>query len=101
VSQQGKAQGVKRIVVVKLAPTPGQYVALKSTLELCNAGANMVSQFAHTATDRRPFALQKQVYAQLKARGLSAQPAIRVIKKVADAYATRKANLLNPKLRQC
>ncbi len=58
-------------------------------------GANMVSQFAHTATDRRPFALQKQVYAQLKARGLSAQPAIRVIKKVADAYATRRANLLN------
>jgi uncharacterized circularly permuted ATP-grasp superfamily protein len=79
---------VKRIVVVKLAPTPEQYVALKSTLELCNAGANMVAQLAHTAADRRPFALQKQVYAQLKACGLSAQPAIRVIKKVADAYAT-------------
>ncbi|QYB08140.1 transposase [Rhodococcus sp. USK10] len=86
---------MKRIVVVKLAPTPEQYVALTSTLELCNAGANMVAQLAHTAADRRPFALQKRVYAQLKACGLSAQPAIRVIKKVADAYATRTANLRN------
>ncbi|MDF3313962.1 hypothetical protein P3H15_55180, partial [Rhodococcus sp. T2V] len=33
-----RARGVKRIVVVKLAPTPEQYVALTSTLELCNAG---------------------------------------------------------------
>ncbi|WP_433653862.1 RNA-guided endonuclease InsQ/TnpB family protein [Nocardia sp. CA-128927] len=86
---------MKRIVVVKLAPTPEQYEALKATLELCNAGANAVAQLAHTATDRRPFALQKQVYAHLKASGLSAQPAIRVIKKVADAYAARQANLTN------
>lgn len=84
---------MKRIVVVKLAPTPGQYEALKATLELCNAGANMVAQLAQTVTDRRPFALQKQVYAHLKESGLSAQPAIRVIKKVADAYATRHSNL--------
>lgn len=86
---------MKRVVVVKLAPTPEQYVALKATLKLCNAGANMVARLAHTAADRRPFALQKQVYARLKACGLSAQPAIRVIKKVADAYATRQANLAN------
>ncbi|MEV6556457.1 transposase [Nocardia sp. NPDC051756] len=86
---------MKRIVVVKLAPSPGQYAALKATLDLCNAGANMVARFAHSATDRRPFALQKQVYGHLKASGLSAQPAIRVIKKVADAYATRQANLTN------
>ncbi|WP_330257620.1 transposase [Nocardia sp. NBC_00565] len=84
---------MKQVVVVKLTPTPEQYVALKATLELCNAGANMVARFAHTAADRRPFALQKHVYADLKASGLSAQPAIRVIKKVADAYATRPANL--------
>jgi IS605 OrfB family transposase len=86
---------VKRVVVVKLAPTPEQYGALKATLELCNAGANMVAQFAHTATDRRPFALQTHVYGHLKASGLSAQPTIRVIKKVADAYTTRHANLAN------
>ncbi|MFD0364894.1 RNA-guided endonuclease InsQ/TnpB family protein [Nocardia sp. GCM10030253] len=84
---------MKRVVVIKLTPTPGQFVALKATLALCNTGANMVSRLAHTATDRRPFALQKHVYAHLKALGLSAQPAIRVIKKVADAYATRQANL--------
>ncbi|OYD71651.1 hypothetical protein BDB13_5329 [Rhodococcus sp. OK302] len=45
------------------------------------------------ASDRRTFALQKTVYAQVKALGLSAQPAVRVIKKVADAYTTRTANL--------
>ncbi|WP_433758459.1 RNA-guided endonuclease InsQ/TnpB family protein [Nocardia sp. CA-135398] len=84
---------MKRVVVVKLAPTREQYAALKATLKLCNAGANMVARVAHAAADRRPFALQKQVYAHLKTCGLSAQPAIRVIKKVADAYATRHANL--------
>ncbi|MEV6068206.1 transposase [Nocardia sp. NPDC052001] len=85
---------MKRIVTVKLVPTPEQHAALSSTLKLCNTGANAVSRFAHTATDRRPFALQKQVYADLKARGLSAQPAIRVIKKVSDAYATRQGKLV-------
>ncbi|WP_254650764.1 transposase, partial [Streptomyces sp. GbtcB7] len=38
--------------------------------------------------------LQKEVYADLKtAFGLSAQPAVRAVKKVVDAYATLRANL--------
>ena len=37
---------------------------------------------------------QKRFYTDLKARfGLSAQPTIRVIGKVADAYTTLKANI--------
>ena len=37
---------------------------------------------------------QKRFYTELKRRfGLSAQPAIRVIGKVADAYATLRANI--------
>jgi IS605 OrfB family transposase len=37
--------------------------------------------------------LQASHYAELKARGLSAQPALHVIRKVADSYKTLKANL--------
>lgn len=84
---------VKRVVVVKLAVTAAQGAVLKQTLLDCNRAADLVSDLAQRASDRRAFSLQKSVYAQLKAAGLSAQPAIRVIKKVADAYASRAANL--------
>ncbi|RVW10940.1 transposase [Prescottella agglutinans] len=84
---------MKRIVVVKLVPTGEQAAALKATLVACNEAADRVSDVAQTSSDRRAFALQKSVYAQLKDAGLSAQPAIRVIKKVADAYAARASNL--------
>lgn len=84
---------MKRIVMIKLSVTDEQAAALKQTLRTCNAAADVVSDLAQHSSDRRAFALQKTVYAQIKALGLSAQPAIRVIKKVADAYTTRKANL--------
>lgn len=79
--------------MIKLSVTDEQAAALKQTLRTCNAAADVVSDLAQHSSDRRAFALQKTVYAQIKALGLSAQPAIRVIKKVADAYTTRKANL--------
>ena len=42
----------------------------------------------HAARVRRKHEVQKRSYIELKERfGLSAQPAIRVISKVADAYA--------------
>ncbi|MDH6285041.1 RNA-guided endonuclease InsQ/TnpB family protein [Prescottella agglutinans] len=84
---------MKRIVVVKLVPTAEQAAALKATLVACNQAADRVSDVAQASSDRRAFALHKSVYAQLKDSGLSAQPAVRVIKKVADAYATRASNL--------
>lgn len=66
---------------------------MKQTLLTCNAAADAVADLAQQSSDRRAFALQKTVYTQIKALGLSAQPAIRVIKKVSDAYTTRTANL--------
>ncbi|NMM83410.1 transposase [Rhodococcus sp. SRB_17] len=84
---------MKRIVMIKLSVTDEQSAALKQTLLTCNAAADFVSDVAQQTSDRRAFALQKTVYTQVKLFGLSAQPAVRVIKKVSDAYTTRKANL--------
>ncbi|MFE2169255.1 RNA-guided endonuclease InsQ/TnpB family protein [Streptomyces sp. NPDC059447] len=86
-----------RIVVqVKLLPSPEVKAALKATLSAANDAANWLSPHAQNREndrDRSRSALQSLAYAELKARGLSAQPALHVIRKVADAYSTRKANL--------
>ncbi|WP_244201703.1 RNA-guided endonuclease InsQ/TnpB family protein [Streptomyces diastatochromogenes] len=85
---------MKLVVQVKLLPTPVQTLALEATLRTCNRAATHASQvaFAKNLKDRN--GLQKEVYADLKATyGLSAQPAVRAVKKVVDAYATLKANL--------
>ncbi|RZL76945.1 MAG: transposase [Rhodococcus sp. (in: high G+C Gram-positive bacteria)] len=93
VSGEDGGCGVKRIVAIKLAPTAQEYAALYATLVACNAVATMVAEVAQTTRDRRAFAMQRLVYIACKDRGLSAQPAVRTIKKVADAYATRDSNL--------
>ncbi|GAA4061516.1 transposase [Actinomadura miaoliensis] len=80
-------------VQVKLLPTPEQAAALTETLHACNSAADHV---ARAAFERKLFSravLQKLVYAELKARGLSAQPALHVIRKVADAYTTLHAHI--------
>ncbi|MEV8058840.1 hypothetical protein AB0P37_20630 [Streptomyces antimycoticus] len=85
---------MKLVVQVKLLPTPEQASVLEATLRVCNRAATYASQvaFAEELKDRN--GLQKEVYADLKARfGLSAQPAVRAVKKVVDAYATLRANL--------
>ncbi|MEV5754911.1 transposase [Actinoallomurus sp. NPDC052308] len=84
---------MKLVVQVKLLPTPEQAAALAATLRLCNSAANEVSAvaFAHGVFARQK--LQKIVYADLKARGLSAQPALHVIRKVADAYTALHAHI--------
>ncbi|PNG98340.1 hypothetical protein SMF913_14365 [Streptomyces malaysiensis] len=79
---------------MKLLPTPEQASALEATLRACNQAAAYVSAvaFANDLKDRN--GLQKEVYTDLKtAFGLSAQPAVRTVKKVVDAYATLRANL--------
>ncbi len=84
---------VKLVVRVKLLPTPEQALALDETLRACNESANWlaVRAFEHGRTSRA--ALQALAYAELKARGLSAQPALHVLRKVADAYTALRANL--------
>lgn len=82
---------MKITVQVKLMPTPSQALALQATLHACNAAAQHVST---VAAQRQVFTrndLQRLVYEETKAAfGLSAQPTVRVIKKVVDAYSTRQ-----------
>ncbi|MGW5129549.1 RNA-guided endonuclease InsQ/TnpB family protein [Streptomyces sp. NPDC004069] len=85
---------MKLVVQVKLVPTPEQASALEATLRACNRAATYASTvaFAKNLKDRN--GLQKEVYADLKATfGLSAQPVVRAVKKVVDAYAALKTNL--------
>ena len=65
---------------------------MRDTLALCNRAANLVSARAFQMRVTSNQALQRLVYGDLKAMGLSAQPAIHVARKVAGAYATLKAN---------
>ncbi|MFF3373026.1 RNA-guided endonuclease InsQ/TnpB family protein [Streptomyces sp. NPDC002680] len=85
---------MKLVVHVKLLPTPAQATALEATLRACNEAATHASAVAFAKGLKNRNGLQKEVYADLKeAFGLSAQPAVRVVKKVVDAYATLKVNL--------
>jgi IS605 OrfB family transposase len=78
---------VKLVVRVKLLPTPVQASALEATLRVCNEAANWLSARALESERASRAALQALAYADLKAQGLSAQPALHVLRKVADAYA--------------
>jgi putative transposase len=77
---------VKLTVQVKLLPDPVQQAALGQTLALANQAANLASEIAWERRAFRAYDLQKLAYGDVRALGLSAQPAVRVIKKVADAY---------------
>ncbi len=85
---------MKATVQIKLLPSPEQAEALSATLHACNQAANSASQVAFATGATHKFALQKRIYEHLKVEyGLSAQPTVRVIGKVADAYTTRASNL--------
>jgi putative transposase len=78
---------MKLTAQVKLVPTPEQRVALDRTLRAANAACTFAGRVAWQAQTFRQFALHKLVYRELRERfHLSAQMAIRVIAKVADAY---------------
>lgn len=81
------------MVRVKLLPDAVMDAALRETLKLCNRAADHASRRAFATRITGRTALQRLVYGELKAMGLSAQPAIHVARKVAGAYATLKANL--------
>jgi IS605 OrfB family transposase len=89
-----KVRGVKRVIKVRILPSQEQGAALVDTLHTCNSAAAWLSGRMHAQRVRGKHDAQKRFYAELKRRyGLSAQPAIRVIGKVADAYATLRANI--------
>ncbi|MET9628148.1 transposase [Lentzea sp. NPDC006480] len=78
---------MKLVVQVKLLPTPVQAAALAMTLRACNAAAEYTSRVAYERNVKSRNELQKLCYREIKERfGLSAQPAVRVVKKVVDAY---------------
>jgi IS605 OrfB family transposase len=78
---------MKLTAQVKLLPTPEQADALKQTLERANAACQYVSHFAWEGKTFRQYNLHHKCYHAIRERfGLSAQVAVRVIAKVADAY---------------
>ncbi|MGH3311071.1 MAG: RNA-guided endonuclease TnpB family protein [Streptomyces sp.] len=85
---------MKLVVQVKLLPSPDQAAALEATLVACNRAADRASVTAFEVGVFSRNALQKLVYVELKAGfGLSAQPAVRTVKKVVDAYSALRANV--------
>ncbi|MDQ0600758.1 putative transposase [Streptomyces canus] len=86
---------VKLVLQVKLVPDAIQAPKLKRTLPTVNEAANRVSttgfqRFGLKASVRE---LRKLCYGDLKAWGFGAQAAQHIIKRVADAYTTLRANL--------
>ncbi len=87
-------RGVKLVVKVRVLPSEAQAAALQATLSTCNEAASWLAGAMHADRVRGKHAAQRHFYIELKQRfGLSAQPAIRVIGKVGNAYATLKANI--------
>ncbi|MFG3343287.1 RNA-guided endonuclease InsQ/TnpB family protein [Glycomyces sp. NPDC048151] len=85
---------MKQVVVVKLLPDADANAALAATLRVCNDAANRLSELASRGDEPPTRAnLQRLAYQDLKSRGLSAQPALHVIRKVADAYSALRATL--------
>ncbi|WP_460808286.1 RNA-guided endonuclease InsQ/TnpB family protein [Micromonospora zhanjiangensis] len=85
---------MKLVVQVKLLPTPQQASALEATLRACNTAACAVAATARQIGCYRNYDLRKHTYQGIKSNyRLGAQAAQHVIKKVADAYATLRANI--------
>lgn len=90
---------VKMTLQVRLYPDDEQAAAFAATLAACNAAANHVAAVLHEQNPRTAYDLQALVYAEVKdSFGLSAQPAVRVVKKVYDAHKTRAALLRSGRL---
>lgn len=82
---------MKLIAQVKLQPTEQQADALRRTLIAANQAANSISDIAWETKQFRQFDLHHATYYAVRERfGLSAQAAVRVISKVADAYKLDK-----------
>jgi len=83
---------MKLTVQVRLLPTESQIIALTSTLQACNAAANWLSARMFEGQIFRKYDAHRLFYAEVRTKfGLSAQPTIRVIGKVSDAYTRSRA----------
>lgn len=85
---------MKLVANLQLEPmSADQAKALLGTLERSNAACNAISQRGHEAGAARKYDLQSLLYFDIRRDfDLTAQAVIRCIAKVADAYATQKAN---------
>lgn len=79
-------------------PTPEVASALERTLRTVNDAANWLSGQAYERGETSRKTMQGFAYRDLKDRGLSAQPSLHVLRKVADAYTTLRANIRNGNL---
>jgi putative transposase len=86
---------VKLVVQVKVTPDAVQAPAIERTLHAANEAANWVSavSFVHFGLKGSVRELRKLCYGELKARRFGAQAAQHIIKRVADSYATLRANI--------
>ena len=86
---------VKIVKQVKLMPDAVQAPALERTLPAVNEAADWVSAvgFEYFGLKSSVRELRKRCYGELKARGFGAQAAQHIIKRVADAYTTLRANI--------
>jgi IS605 OrfB family transposase len=86
---------VKIVRQVKLMPDAAQASALERTLPATNEAANWVStvSFEHFGLKGSVRELRKLCYGELKIRGFGAQAAQHIIKRVADAFTTLRANI--------
>lgn len=82
---------MKLIAQVKLQPTEQQADALRRTMEAANRAANYLSDLAWETKQFKQYDLHHAAYYAIREQfGLSAQAAVRVISKVADAYKLDK-----------
>jgi putative transposase len=85
---------MKQVVKLRILPSDAESAALSGTLRTCNEAASWLSNAMHAQGVRRKFDAHRRFYSQMRPRfGLSAQPTIRVIGKVSDAYTTLRANI--------
>jgi IS605 OrfB family transposase len=78
---------MKLTAQVKLAPNTEQRTALDRTLRAVNAACTFANRVAWQARTFRQFSLHRLIYREIRERfHLSAQMAIQVLAKVADAY---------------
>jgi len=85
---------MKQTLMVKLAPTTGQYNALLQTMERFNKACNYISQLAFDNHTSSQVKLHHLAYHYLREHyGLSAQMAVRVVGKVVEQYRRDKSRL--------
>jgi putative transposase len=74
------------------AGDPEQSDVISRTMTLCNKAADLAATLGFQRNVKGKQSLQRLAYGEVKALGMSAQPALHAIRKAASAYATLAAN---------